>query len=143
MLFCCKNKQNNRLYETNKKVSMSIKESSTNNENRKTMEQQCSDIYAINLISGRWILSICYHLKQGTLRFSELKNKIHGITERMLTLQLKKMEREKLITKKVYAEIPPKVEYELTDIGRKLLPILEQLDEWGKEHKTFIKDSPL
>lgn len=120
---------------------MSIKESSTNNENKKIMEQQCPDIYAINLISGRWILSICYHLKQKTLRFSELKNMIHGITERMLTLQLKKMEHEKLITKKIYAEVPPKVEYELTNIGRKLIPILEQLDEWGKEHKNLYKDN--
>ncbi|SHG63899.1 transcriptional regulator, HxlR family [Chryseobacterium oranimense] len=125
---------------TNKIVSMSIKESSTNNENKKKLEQSCSEIYAVNLISGRWILSICYCLKQGKLRFSELKNKIPNITERMLTMQLKKMEEEQLIVKKVYAEVPPRVEYELTQIGTQLIPVLDELEMWGKEHKK-IKNS--
>ncbi len=99
---------------------MGIKESSTNNENKKTLEYSCSEIYAVNLISGRWILSICYHLKREKLRFFELKDKIPNISERMLTLQLKKkkMEQEKLIIKTVYAEVPLKVEYELTEIGK-------------------------
>ncbi|MCS4301413.1 MULTISPECIES: winged helix-turn-helix transcriptional regulator [unclassified Chryseobacterium] len=117
---------------------MSIKESSTNNENKKTLESSCSEIYAVNLISGRWILSICYHLKQEKLRFFELKNRIPNISERMLTLQLKKMEQENLIVKTVYAEIPPKVEYELSEIGKKLLPVLSQLEVWGKEHKESL-----
>lgn len=118
---------------------MSIKESSTNNENKKTLEYSCSEIYAVNLISGRWILSICYHLKHGKLRFYELKNKIQNISERMLTLQLKKMEQEELIIKKVYAEVPVKVEYELTEIGKKLIPVLDQLELWGNEHKKIKK----
>ncbi|ASE62268.1 helix-turn-helix transcriptional regulator [Chryseobacterium indologenes] len=118
---------------------MSIKESSTNNENKKTLEYSCSEIYAVNLISGRWILSICYHLKQEKLRFFELKDKIPNISERMLTLQLKKMEQEKLIIKTIYPEVPVKVEYELTEIGKKLLPVLNQLEIWGKEHKEIKK----
>lgn len=121
----------------NKNVSMSIKESSTNHENKKNLEQSCSEIYAVNLISGRWILSICYCLKQGKLRFSELKNKIPNITERMLTMQLKKMEEERLISKQMYAEVPLRAEYELTEIGIKLIPVLDELETWGKEHKKL------
>ncbi len=128
-----------RLYGANKNVSMSIKESSTNNENKKTLESSCSEIYAVNLISGRWILSICYQLKRERLRFVELKNRISNISERMLTLQLKKMEQENLIVKTVYAEVPPRVEYELSEIGKKLLPVLDQLESWGKEHKESKK----
>lgn len=118
---------------------MSIKESSTNNENKKTLESSCSEIYAVNLISGRWILSICYHLKQEKLRFFELKDRIHNISERMLTLQLKKMEQENLVIKTVHAEVPLKVEYELSEMGKKLIPILTQLESWGKEHKENMK----
>ncbi|MDQ1097078.1 MULTISPECIES: winged helix-turn-helix transcriptional regulator [Chryseobacterium] len=116
---------------------MKIKESSTNHENKKNLERSCSEIYAVNLISGRWILSICYCLRQGRLRFSELKNMMPNISERMLTMQLKKMEEEQLISKKVYAEIPPRTEYELTEIGKKLIPVLDELDAWGKEHKKL------
>lgn len=128
-----------RLYGANKNVSMSIKESSTNNENKKTLESSCSEIYAVNLISGRWILSICYQLKQEKLRFFELKDRIPNISERMLTLQLKKMEQENLIIKTVYAEVPLKVEYKLSEIGKKLIPVLNQLEIWGKEHKKTMK----
>ncbi|WP_366788471.1 helix-turn-helix domain-containing protein [uncultured Chryseobacterium sp.] len=101
---------------------MKIKESSINHENKKDLEQSCSEIYAVNLISGRWILSICYCLRQGTLRFSELKNRMPNISERMLTMQLKKMEAELLIYKTVYAEVPPRTEYGLTATGKKINP---------------------
>lgn len=138
---CCALQVHKTLYGTNKNVSMSIKESSTNHENKKTLEYSCSEIYAVNLISGRWILSICYHLKYGKLRFSELKDRISNISERMLTLQLKKMEQEELVIKKVYAEVPVKVEYELSDIGKKLIPVLNQLEIWGKEHKAVKKNN--
>jgi DNA-binding HxlR family transcriptional regulator len=122
---------------------MGIKESSTNSENKKSLEQSCSEIYAVNLISGRWILSICYCLRQGKLRFSELRNKIPNITERMLTMQLKKMEEEHLIEKTVYAEVPPRVEYELTQVGRKLIPVLDQLEIWGEDHKKIKGQSAI
>lgn len=118
---------------------MSIKESSTNHENKKGLELSCSEIYAVNLISGRWILSICYCLRTGKMRFSELRKKIPNISERMLTMQLKKMEEEKLILKTVYAEVPPRVEYELTEIGRNLIPVLDQLEIWGEDHKKIKK----
>ncbi|SJZ51493.1 DNA-binding transcriptional regulator, HxlR family [Chitinophaga eiseniae] len=118
-----------------------IKDTSVNFENKKNLEETCAEIYAVNLISGQWILSICYYLKQGKLRFTELKNKIPNITERMLTLQLKKMEEDKLVSRTAYAEVPLRVEYELTPIGKGLLPILAQLEQWGKLHKSMSEGS--
>ncbi len=112
-----------------------IKETSTNFENNNVLENKCSEIYAINLISGKWILSICYYLKFGKFRFSELRDKIPNITERMLTLQLKRMEKSKLVRREVFPEVPLKVEYELTALGKGLLPIMEQLRDWGEIHK--------
>ena len=116
-----------------------IKENSTSNENNQVLESKCSEIYAINLISGKWILSICYYLKKGKLRFSELRDQIPNITERMLTLQLKKMEENHLIIRSVYAEVPVRVEYELSELGRRLIPIMEQLAKWGDIHKEEMQ----
>lgn len=117
-----------------------IKETSTNFENKKGLEKSCPEIYAINMISGQWILSICYHLRGKKLRFFELKNSIENINERMLTLQLKKMEQNRLIRKEVFAEVPARVEYELTELGQSLLPVLDQLEKWGKHHIQAMKN---
>lgn len=116
-----------------------IKEASTNYENKQLLGEDCSQIYAVNLIGGQWTLAICCHLAGGKLRFGELKKRIPNITERMLTLQLRKMEANKLVKRTVYAEVPPRVEYELTKSGQQLSPILRQLEEWGEKHKKFEK----
>ncbi|MCT6868984.1 helix-turn-helix domain-containing protein [Apibacter sp.] len=115
-----------------------IKKASTNFVNKNIMINECPEIYAINLIEGRWILIICCLLNQGKQRFSELKRKIPNITERMLTLQLRKMEENQLITRTVYPEVPPRVEYELTESGKKLKPIIKKLEEWGVQHREMI-----
>lgn len=73
------------------------------------------------------------------MRFSELKKSIPDITERMLTLQLRKMEGNALIERTVYAEVPPRVEYELTSIGLELKPILDNLLKWGSKHRMSKK----
>jgi len=104
------------------------KEASTNNINRRYLGE-CNLTYAIQMMGGRWKLLILMRLENGKQRFGELKKQIPNITERMLTLQLREMERDGLITRKVYAEIPPKVEYDLTNIGRDLLPICAGLHE--------------
>lgn len=116
-----------------------IKKTSTNYENKQNLDSRCAEIYAVNLIGGQWMLSICYHLTDGKLRFGELKKRIPNITERMLTLQLRKMEENKLVMRTVYAEVPPRVEYELTKSAQQLNPILKQLEEWGLNHKEFQK----
>jgi DNA-binding HxlR family transcriptional regulator len=73
------------------------------------------------------------------MRFGELKKKLQNITERMLTLQLRRLEEDKIITRTVYAEVPPRVEYELTEIGYKLKPIILEFEKWGNEHKELMK----
>ncbi|CAI8793186.1 winged helix-turn-helix transcriptional regulator [Chryseobacterium sp. IT-36CA2] len=115
-----------------------IKENSTNNINKKYI-QGCDLSYAVCRIGGRWKLIILNKLKDGKLRFSELRNSISGITERMLTLQLRELEKERLVKRTVHAEVPPRVDYELTAIARELIPIWKQLDEWGGRHRELMQ----
>lgn len=116
-----------------------IKETSTHSANKKALADECPEVYASNIIGGQWSLAICCYLINGKLRFGELKKKLPNITERMLTLQLRKLEEDKIITRTVYAEVPPRVEYELTPIGYKLQSIIEGLEKWGKEHQKINK----
>ncbi|MET3036135.1 helix-turn-helix domain-containing protein [Chryseobacterium sp. NRRL B-14859] len=115
-----------------------IKETSTNFANKKALSDECPEVYASNIIGGQWTLAICCYLINGKMRFGELKKKLHNITERMLTLQLRRLEEDKIITRTVFAEVPPRVEYELTEIGYKLKPIILEFEKWGKEHKEII-----
>ncbi|SHG30949.1 winged helix-turn-helix transcriptional regulator [Chryseobacterium vrystaatense] len=117
-----------------------IKETSTNFSNKKTLSDECPEIYASIMIGGQWTLAICCYLINGKLRFGELRKKLNTITERMLTLQLRRLEEDRIITRTVYAEVPPRVEYELTEIGYKLKPIILEFEKWGKEHKEIMAD---
>jgi DNA-binding HxlR family transcriptional regulator len=114
-----------------------IKETSTNFANKQALADECSEAYASNIIGGQWALVICSWLLNGKLRFGELKNRLPNITERMLTLQLRKLEENKIVRRTVYAEVPPRVEYELTPIGYELKPIIKQLEKWGEKHKNL------
>ncbi|MFP3595404.1 winged helix-turn-helix transcriptional regulator [Chryseobacterium sp. SIMBA_029] len=114
-----------------------IKENSTNNINKKYI-QECDLLYAVCRIGGRWKLLILNRLKDGKLRFSEVRDRICGITERMLTLQLRELEKEALVKRTVHAQVPPRVDYELTDIARELIPIWEELEKWGNKHKELL-----
>ncbi|MGJ1385954.1 winged helix-turn-helix transcriptional regulator [Sphingobacterium spiritivorum] len=117
-----------------------IKETSTNYENKRALIEECPEIYAANLIGGQWTIAICCYLENGKLRFGQLKKRMPAITERMLTLQLRKMEENELVKRTVYAEVPPRVEYELTAIGMELLPIIKQLEAWGRRHQQNKQD---
>ncbi|QES90096.1 winged helix-turn-helix transcriptional regulator [Rhizosphaericola mali] len=112
------------------------KESSTNSQNEKYV-LECDLAYAVCKIGGRWKIIILGKLESGKLRFSELRNLIDGITERMLTLQLRELEKEGLVKRTVYAEVPPRVDYELTDIAKDLIPIWRQLENWAVKHKNI------
>ncbi len=85
-------------------------------------------------IGGKWKGIILHHLRQDTRRFNELKRLIPGITQRMLTKQLRALESDQVIHRKVYAEVPPKVEYSLTDFGSTLIPTLDALQAWGEAY---------
>jgi DNA-binding HxlR family transcriptional regulator len=117
-----------------------IKETSTNFANRIALSDECPEVYASNIIGGQWTLVICSWLLNGKLRFSELKRNLPNITERMLTLQLRKLEEHKIISRTVYAEVPPRVEYELTPIGYALTPVIKALESWGDEHRKYIHE---
>ncbi|GEJ44676.1 helix-turn-helix domain-containing protein [Chryseobacterium sp. ON_d1] len=116
-----------------------IKETSTNFANKKALADECPEIYASNIIGGQWALAICCYLINGKMRFGALKKKLQNITERMLTLQLRRLEEDKIITRTVYAEVPPRVEYELTEIGYKLKPIILEFEKWGIEHRQLLE----
>lgn len=114
-----------------------IKETSTNFANKQALANECVEVYAANIIGGQWGLVICSWLINGKLRFGELKKLLPNITERMLTLQLRKLEENKLVTRTIYAEVPPRVEYELTPIGYELQPVIKALESWGAKHKAL------
>ncbi len=91
----------------------------------------------LDVIGGKWKPLIIYALNDETLRFSQLLNRLHPrITQRMLTKQLRQLEEDGLIIRKVYAQVPPKVEYSLTETGKSLMPILDQLCAWGSENMS-------
>jgi DNA-binding HxlR family transcriptional regulator len=89
---------------------------------------------ALDLIGGKWKGVILNRLSGQTRRFNELKRTIPRITQRMLTAQLRELESDKLISRKIYAQIPPKVEYSLTPRGESLRPVLKALLEWGEQN---------
>ena len=85
----------------------------------------------MNLIGGRWKVLLLRELFEGKRRFGELFRSISGISQKMLTQQLREMERDGLINRKVYAQVPPRVEYSLTEEGRSLKPVLDAMAQWG------------
>jgi len=89
----------------------------------------------LTLISDKWKVLILRDLLQGTKRFGELKKSIGHVSQKVLTSQLRQMEESGLLTRKVYAEVPPRVEYTLTDVGYSLKPIMDAMWAWGEEYK--------
>lgn len=87
----------------------------------------------LDLIGGKWKSVILFRLSEGTKRFSELGRLLPRVSPRMLTRQLRDLERDGLVTRTVYAEVPPRVEYSLTDTGRTLQPVLDALLAWGEK----------
>jgi len=86
----------------------------------------------LRVIGGKWKPLILWHVHEGTVRFGELMRKMPGITQKMLTQQLRELEKDKLVTRKVYAEVPPRVEYTLSEYGQTLWPLLNAMAEWGR-----------
>lgn len=89
----------------------------------------------LDIIGGKWKALIIYHLINGTQRFNSLQRSMTGITQRMLTLQLRELEADGLIHRKAYPVVPPKVEYSLTAFGRTLLPVIDAMHAWGTAYR--------
>ena len=109
-----------------------------------TMER-CSVTKTMDVIGGKWKSVALFYMLERKRRFNELKRLMPSITQRMLTLQLRELERDGLITRTVYPEVPPHVEYALTDLGRTLEPILKLLCSWGGTYAERVfthRDEP-
>jgi len=96
----------------------------------------CPVEVTLDLIDGKWKGVILYHLQDGRLRFGELRKRMPGITQRMLTKQLRALEQDDLVTRQVFAEVPPRVEYALSETGQRLRPVIDALKRWGEDHRA-------
>lgn len=105
---------------------------------------QCPILHVFRRIGGKWKLPILWHLAdQDTVRYNELKRSVRGVTNMMLTKCLRELEDYGLVTRRQYNEVPPRVEYSLTERGKKLLPALAELYAWGREQLDFEKEAGL
>lgn len=100
---------------------------------------KCPYFTAQKVFSGKWSILIMYQLNDGPLRYGELQKRLVGITQATLTNQLRMLEDYRLISRYVYSEIPPKVEYSLTEIGHAFHPVLEQFEIWGDKYIELIE----
>ncbi|SKC81810.1 winged helix-turn-helix transcriptional regulator [Ohtaekwangia koreensis] len=114
------------------------KDTSTNALNEKQIRDSCGMAYSLNIIGGRWKPAILCRLSYGLMRYSELKKSIEGISERMLVAQLKELEKDKVIERLVYPEVPPRVEYKLTALGLTMKPMLAAMSDWGNLHRQQV-----
>lgn len=103
------------------------------------MADYCATEVILEVVGGKWKLLILKYLLQGTHRFGALQRALPPITQRVLTRQLRELECDGLVRRTVYPEVPPKVEYDLTEIGRSLQPIIEQLDSWGSWYREHLR----
>lgn len=112
------------------------KKASTNTINKEQLESNCGIVYTNSVLNGRWKLSIlAFLLDENKLRYNELKRRLLGVSERMLIAQLKELQEDGLIIRISYPEVPPRVEYELSEKGKSLENILFQMAEWGTKNK--------
>lgn len=103
----------------------------------KTKEYSCPVEITLSVIGGKWKVLILWHIIKSTLRFGELRKLIPGATQKMLTQQLRELEADGLINRKVYPVVPPKVEYSITQKGKSLKSILKQMCEWGSKFDSL------
>ncbi|MEC0228776.1 winged helix-turn-helix transcriptional regulator [Paenibacillus alba] len=99
-------------------------------------KEACPVEYTLDVIGGKWKGVLLFHLIEGTKRFNEFKRICPSITQRMLTLQLRELEEDGIVHREVYTQVPPKVEYSLTEFGRTLVPIILLMKEWGNSYKN-------
>ncbi len=97
---------------------------------------RCGVEITLNLVGGKWKGLILWHLCQKTLRFSQLRRRIDAVTQKMLTQQLRELERDGLVHREVYPVVPPKVEYSLTERGQSLEPLLKLMCQWGQDYSA-------
>ena len=93
---------------------------------------------SLDIIGGKWKMPIIWRLKDGSKRYGELRRSLPKVTHKMLTQQLRELEQDEIIKRKVYAEVPPKVEYSLTLLGESIIPVIDLLREWGEQYRNVF-----
>jgi DNA-binding HxlR family transcriptional regulator len=106
---------------------------------RPVRKYNCPVEAALDVIGGKWKVLILCWLKERMHRFGELRRRIPGISERVLTQQLRELERDGIVHREVYPEVPPRVEYSLTEFGQTLRPLMGMLNDWGQTHLRRIE----
>ncbi|MBY4712817.1 winged helix-turn-helix transcriptional regulator [Burkholderia cepacia] len=101
----------------------------------------CSVAATVDVAGGKWKPLIVHYLLGGTKRFGELRGLIGAVTQRSLTLQLRELESDGIVTRTVFAEVPPRVEYTLTEFGRTLAPVLDAMKQWGDAYLARLEQS--
>jgi DNA-binding HxlR family transcriptional regulator len=94
---------------------------------------------SLDIIGGKWKIPIIWRLKEGPMRYGELRRTLPKVTHKMMTQQLRELEQDEIINRKVYPEVPPKVEYTLTLLGKSAIPVIDMLREWGDEYKSVFE----
>ncbi|HEM5172799.1 TPA: helix-turn-helix transcriptional regulator [Streptococcus suis] len=100
---------------------------------------ECPFVTTQSVLSGKWSILLLHHIEEGPIRFNEMHRRLTGISQATLTKQLRQLEEDGLITRKVYAQVPPKVEYELSEIGQEFKLVLEQIEVFGDKYIDFVK----
>ncbi|MEJ7644095.1 MAG: helix-turn-helix domain-containing protein [Chryseolinea sp.] len=108
---------------------------STNAQNEANMVRNCGMVYALTIIGGRWKPAILFSLLTRKMRYNELLKSISGISERMLVAQLRELEEHGMVNRIIYPEVPPRVEYELTEMGLSAGPLVKAISKWGLSMK--------
>jgi DNA-binding HxlR family transcriptional regulator len=103
------------------------------------LDKDCPIRQVINIVGDKWTLPILYVLKQGTKRYSEIQREIPGISKKMLTQTLRRLESDDILKRTVYPVVPPKTEYKLTAFGTKLIQPLQVLADWAEEHQAELR----
>lgn len=107
-------------------------------EEKKIKTYNCPVEATVDVIGGKWKAPILWYLRSGTKRFAELRKMMPHVTERMLTHQLRELEHDGVVVRRVYAVVPPKVEYSLSDFGHSLEPVLEVMCRWGMKYQARL-----
>lgn len=103
-------------------------------------KKKCPIEHSVELLGGKWKLPIIHALvRNDVVRFKELERMIVGITPKMLSMQLKSLEADGLVDRTVYATVPPTVEYKLTEVGKSIKPMMNELEKWGLYHQSLIR----
>jgi DNA-binding HxlR family transcriptional regulator len=115
------------------------KANSTNAQNKAALTSACPMQHVMNQLSGRWKILLVWYIHLGLNRFGAIRKRLPGLSTKMLSQQLRELERDGFLHKKVFAEVPPHVEYYITEKAKGLIPIFEKLNDWGRADQLLAK----